>query len=417
MDRLAWVIDRVRRFGEMHSVLFLDLDRFKEINDTFGHGGGDEFLIQAASRLRVSVRDVDFVTRISGDEFAIILSGAGGSETVADVAERIQRNFGIPFRIQEHSVPGSVTIGIAMLPADGTDAETILQKADEALYAAKRNQRGTYRFCGLQDDEKIAHRNILLRELKKAIAHETFHLEFQPTMDVDNGLTTGFEALLRWNHPELGLVAAAEFIPLAEEAGLIHELGEWVIRKAIDEAATWPEHLRVAINVSSVQFRTLEIPALIERCIGKTDISADRIEIEVTESMILADIERANVALSKLRQIGVRIALDDFGKGYSSLVHLIRLPIDRIKIDQFFVGQLETSDECKKMVRAIVRLARELKINATAEGVETEAQLSFLKSAGCREAQGYFISHPVRDVRNSGLTTSCYPAASRRTAA
>ncbi len=406
----------MKRFGETYSVLLLDLDRFKEINDTFGHGGGDEFLIQAASRLRISVREVDFVTRISGDEFAIILSCAGGSETVADIAERVQRAFAIPFHIQERSIQGSVSIGIAMLPNDGVDAEAILQRADEALYAAKREQRGTYRFCDIRDDEKIAYRNLLLRELKRAIAHESFHLEFQPTMGVDSGLTTGFEALIRWQHPELGLVNASDFVPLAEEAGLIHEIGEWVIRKAIDEAATWPDHLRVAINVSAAQFRTLEIAGIIERCIGKTDISADRIEIEVTESMILADIERASDVLTKLRQIGVRVALDDFGKGYSSLVHLIRLPIDRIKIDQFFVSQVETSEECKKMVRAMVRLARELRIDVTAEGVENETQLNFLKAIGCGEAQGFFISRPIKDVRNSGLTTSCFPVARQRAA-
>lgn len=413
MDRLGWIIDRVNRFGESHCVLFLDLDRFKEINDTYGHGGGDEFLIQAASRLRISVREVDFVTRISGDEFAIIISGAGSSETIAEIAERIKRSFAIPFRIQEQPVLGSVTIGIAMLPDDGSDAETILQKADEALYAAKRDQRGTYRFCDVRDEEKIAHRNAVLRELKRAIAHESFHLEFQPTMDVDNGLTTGFEALLRWKHPELGMISPAQFVPLAEEAGLIHEIGEWVLRRAIEEAATWPDHLRVSINVSAIQFRTLEIAAIIERCIGATDIAAERIEIEVTESMILADLERAQDVLSKLRQIGVRIAFDDFGKGYSSLIQLIRLPIDRIKIDRFFISQLEASEECRKMVKAIVRLARDLKIDVTAEGVETDPQLHFLKSVGCREAQGFLISRPVTDVRHSGLTASCFPAAQR----
>ncbi len=270
-------------------------------------------------------------------------------------------------------------------------------------------RRGSYKFVTSDDELRVRTRQEIKKDLRIAIARKQFHLEFQPFMDLRTGLTTGFETLLRWNHPERGPISPSEFVPLAEEAGLIHEIGEWVIRKAIAEAALWPDHLRVSINVSAAQFRTLEISSIIQREIEKAAISPDRVEIEITESMILTDIDRVKRTLERLRGLGVRISLDDFGTGYSSLSHLVRLPIDRIKIDQFFTMQSCTSDECRKMVRAIIRLAQELDIDVIAEGVETIEQLRLLKEMGCGEAQGFYIGRPMAHILYSDMTVSCLP--------
>jgi len=397
-EKLDHITDRTRRFGETHAVLFLDLDHFKDINDTFGHAAGDEFLVEVSRRLRMSVQEQDLIARISGDEFAIIAIGISTPEQAAVLAQRVIRSFEHSFSIHDNTIAASATIGIALLPADGCSALEIMQKADEALYAGKRRQRGTFQFVNAINSEHIRQRQEMIGELREAITREQFELEFQPFRNLQTSEITGYEALLRWRHPVRGLVRPSDFIALAEEANLIQEIGEWVLRNAIREAATWPQHLRVSINVSAAQFRSLEIASIIESAIRAARIAPHRVEVEITESIILSDIERTRAALARLRTLGVSVSLDDFGTGYSSLVHLVRLPVNRIKIDRYFVGLCASSEEGAKIVRAIIRLAREFNLAIIAEGVESADQFAFLKNAGCQEAQGYLLGLPARTI-------------------
>lgn len=402
-------VARAKRVGENFAVFFIDLDKFKNINDDFGHSGGDEFLIQVAGRLQMCVREIDLAARIGGDEFAIIAANIDDPESVSIIAERVLRAFDAPFQIQEQQVYGACSMGITLVPIDGTSAEEIMCKADDALYNAKREKPGSYKYFEPAHEARTLEIRELEKSLREALKKNEFYLVYQPIVDISTGTTTGFETLLRWTHPNKGNIPPSEFIKLAEKAGLIHEIGEWVICGAITTAAKWPTPLRVAINVSAVQFRTTEIASAIEKAINLSGISPDRIELEITETMILRDVERAQFAIMKLRNLGVKIALDDFGTGYSSLTHLINLSIDRIKIDRSFVERIFESKECETLVRTITRLAEELNVGVTAEGVETKEQLDYLKSISCDEAQGYFISRPLATDSVDDFISDCLP--------
>lgn len=389
------VLYGARRYGDQFAIMLLDLDRFKEINDTFGHSAGDDFLVETAERLKLCLRDGDILARISGDEFVVIASKVAESGHALALADRLMRALDRPVQLRGVDVQGSVTIGIALVPSDGIVCTDLMKKADEALYKAKNACRGTCQFYNQHDENRALLQKELANDLRHAISNDQLNLVFQPIMNAKDGSISAFEALLRWSHPERGVIPPDEFIPLAEKSGLIHELGEWAISRAVREASLWPDHIRVAINISPVQFRTLELISIVARVIKKYRIDPARIELEITESLVLSNIERAETILQRLSEMGVKIALDDFGTGFSSLSYLVRLPLDRLKIDRSFIRELPASRTCAKLVRGIVGLAEQFELELVAEGVETHEQLSFLRDFKIGEIQGYVISHPL----------------------
>lgn len=394
-QRFDLMAARTERYKDGFAVCFIDLDRLKDVNDNFGHLGGDKFIAEAALRLKANIREEDFVARLGGDEFAIIAANTDDSTKVMAIAERLQNAFARPFQVGNVSIHGSATIGVAMIPSDGIEREEILRKADEALYNAKKDRRGSLQFFNPKNGKHALVQRDLLHDLQQAISNDELELVYQPIVDLDSNAVSGFEALLRWKHPTRGYVGPSEFIPLAEKGGLIHEIGEWVINHTIEEALSWPEHLRLAINVSAVQFRTVEIVDTIRNAVNRTGFDPARLELEITESVILADIDRADSMLQNLRKLGVRIALDDFGTGYSSLTYFIRLPLDKLKIDRSFMKPAPASVESAKLIKGIIGLADQLDLGVIAEGVETSAHMLFLKQFSGIEIQGYAISRPI----------------------
>ncbi|MFK4386854.1 MULTISPECIES: EAL domain-containing protein [unclassified Bradyrhizobium] len=386
------------RGGNLHlAVLLLDLDRFKEVNDTLGHPAGDLLLRSVAARLLDCVRETTFVARLGGDEFAIVDYVTNPAADAASLAETIHGALSEPFDLGDHQVVVGTSIGIALAPRDGADSDTILRSADLALYSAKSGGRGAFRFFEPELDRLLQARRNLERDLRKALARSEFELHYQPFVNLKSGETCGFEALLRWHHPERGLVSPGEFIPVAEETGLILLLGEWVLRTACAEAAKWRSDLKIAINLSPAQFRSKELVSTIVSALAASGIASDRLELEVTETVIMHDSGTVFAALSQLRELGVRIALDDFGTGYSSLSFLQKFPFDKIKIDRSFVSELSNPmEEPHRIARAVVQFATSLGKTSTAEGVETAEQLEVLRQEGCVEAQGFHLSPPVR---------------------
>ncbi|MDF0584383.1 EAL domain-containing protein [Bradyrhizobium yuanmingense] len=386
------------RGGNLHlAVLLLDLDRFKEVNDTLGHPAGDLLLRSVAARLLDCVRETTFVARLGGDEFAIVDYVTNPAADAASLAETIHGALSEPFDLGDHQVVVGTSIGIALAPRDGADSDTILRSADLALYSAKSGGRGAFRFFEPELDRLLQARRNLERDLRKALARSEFELHYQPFVNLKSGETCGFEALLRWHHPERGLVSPGEFIPVAEETGLILPLGEWVLRTACAEAAKWRSDLKIAINLSPAQFRSKELVSTIVSALAASGIASDRLELEVTETVIMHDSGTVFAALSQLRELGVRIALDDFGTGYSSLSFLQKFPFDKIKIDRSFVSELSNPmEEPHRIARAVVQFATSLGKTSTAEGVETAEQLEVLRQEGCVEAQGFHLSPPVR---------------------
>ncbi|MCA1412469.1 EAL domain-containing protein [Bradyrhizobium sp. NBAIM20] len=386
------------RGGNLHlAVLLLDLDRFKEVNDTLGHPAGDLLLRSVAARLLDCIRETTFVARLGGDEFAIVDYVTNPAADAASLAEAIHGALSEPFDLGDHQVIVGTSIGIALAPRDGADSDTILRSADLALYSAKSGGRGAFRFFEPELDRLLHARRNLERDLRKALARSEFELHYQPFVNLKSGETCGFEALLRWHHPERGLVSPGEFIPVAEETGLILPLGEWVLRTACAEAAKWRSDLKIAINLSPAQFRSKELVSTIVSALAASGIAADRLELEVTETVIMHDSGTVFAALSQLRELGVRIALDDFGTGYSSLSFLQKFPFDKIKIDRSFVSELSSPmEEPHRIARAVVQFATSLGKTSTAEGVETAEQLDILRQEGCVEAQGFHLSPPIR---------------------
>ena len=380
------------------AILYIDIDEFKRINDSLGHTIGDEFLKAVAVRLHQSVGPLDFVARLGGDEFAVILREAPSDDHVDALVGRIYASLRTPFDCRGHSLAADASIGIAMAPDHGGDLHGLLKCADLAMYAAKSAGRRTHRFFEPSMEAQANHRRELEIDLRAAIAAGDFAIHYQPLVDLNTNAVTGCEALLRWHHPRYGSVSPAEFVPIAEETGLIEEIGDWVLRTACTEAANWPGHVRIAVNVSPVQFRSQALPLKVAAALAETGLDPRRLELEITEAVLIADDDAALVTLNQLRELGVRIALDDFGTGYSSLSYLQRFPFDKIKIDRTFVKELA---RCTSIIKAVVSIAADRNMVTTAEGVETEEQRAVVHALGCTQMQGYLFSppRPAQEVR------------------
>ncbi|WP_315838307.1 bifunctional diguanylate cyclase/phosphodiesterase [Bradyrhizobium prioriisuperbiae] len=396
-ERLEHALAITRRDGPSLAVLMLDLDHFKEINDTLGHPTGDALLQAVAARLNACISDTALIARLGGDEFAVIAHVSNPMIEATALAEQIQKALCTPFDLGDHQVITGTSIGIAVAPRDGADSDEILKCADLALYRSKGSGRGAFHFFEPELDQQMRARRELEHDLRNALASSEFELHYQPFLELESGRISGVEALLRWHHPRRGLVLPKDFIPLAEETGLIVPLGEWVLRTACATAAAWPGDLNVAINLSPAQFRSKDLVALVVGALATSGIAPHRLELEVTETVIMHDSEAVFATLRQLHQLGVRIALDDFGTGYSSLSFLQKFPFDKIKIDRSFVSELAgAKEEARLTARAVVRFAVSLGKTTTAEGVETEDQLDILRADGCAEMQGYYFSRPKR---------------------
>jgi diguanylate cyclase (GGDEF)-like protein/PAS domain S-box-containing protein len=388
-DDLALALAR----GERLTVLFLDLDRFKSVNDTLGHSVGDVLLCAVTERLQRVVRGVDTVARLGGDEFAILQRDAKPSEA-RELAAQIIKSLCDPFDILGHQVIIGTSIGIATAPSDGNDADQLLRNADMALYRAKADGRGDYHFFRPEMDAQLQERRVLELDLRKAMLANQFVLHYQPLVQAATGEVTGFEALVRWNHPERGLVMPDRFISVAEEIGLIVPLGDWVLKQACRDAASWPAKFSVAVNLSAAQFRNPTLALSVVAALGQSGLSSSRLELEITESVLLLQDRAVLEALHQIRHLGVRVCMDDFGTGYSSLSYLRSFPFDKIKIDRSFIGELGKDKDALAIIRAILRLSSSLGIRTTAEGVETEEQMDILREESCDELQGYLFSRP-----------------------
>ncbi len=381
--------------GDALAVLCVDLDHFKTVNDTLGHNLGDALLEQAAKRLKRCVREGDLAARLGGDEFAVLQRGFPDQAACARLAHRIVEAMAEPFEVSGHQVVIGASVGIAIYGDHGVEAEDLLKNADLALYRVKRNGRGGCHFFEKGMDELLQIRRRTELDLRRAVQAGEFELHYQPLLNLQTGAVSGCEALVRWNHPERGLVSPGDFIPIAEETGLIVPIGEWVIRRACEEAALWPDSVRVAVNISAVQVRSAGFIQTVVSALANAGLDARRLEVEITESVLLLD-NAANIGeLHQLRALGVRISMDDFGTGYSSLSYLRSFPFDKIKIDQAFVRDLPRDKEALAIIRAVTGLSASLGIVTTAEGVETEAQMQQLRENGCSEVQGFLISRPA----------------------
>ena len=386
------ILAHTRRSGEKVAVLVLGLDNFKAVNDSLGHSVGDKLLRAVAKRLRSTLREGDTLARLNSDEFAMIQSGLTRPEDAVLMSRRLLEALADPFLLDGHSVVIGATIGIAMAPGDGDDSETLLKNADMALSRAKNDCRGTFSFFEAAMDARAQTRRKIETELRDAIQDDRLQPYYQPLIDLSGGRITGFEALVRWPHPERGMVSPGEFIPVAEETGLINAVGGLMLRRACKDAATWPDDVRVAVNLSPLQFRTGNLLSIVMDALKQSGLPAKRLELEITETLLLEKSSQVLATLHALRALGVRISMDDFGTGYSSLSYLRSFPFDKIKIDQSFVRDLGANREAQAIIRSIVSLGKGLGVTITAEGVETEAELSCLRAEGCQEGQGFLFS-------------------------
>ncbi len=391
-QRLNDAMARVRR--ERIAVLSVDLDHFKSVNDSFGHSAGDRLLKAAAERLRNASGENAVVARLGGDEFAVLLEQVATPNDAGAVAERLIEALGVAFEFDSVEMTIGTSVGIALYPGDGESADEMLRNADLALYRAKVDGRGIHHFFEPEMDQQAQKRRSLERDLRKGLMRGEFELYYQPLIDLASERITAFESLLRWNHPERGMVSPAEFISVAEETGLIVQIGEWVLQAACGEAAHWPDDVKIAVNLSPLQFRNRNLVAAVINALARSGLAPDRLELEITESVLLAETDSNIATLHQLRALGVRISMDDFGTGYSSLGYLRSFPFDKIKIDRSFVSEIAQDEDCAAIIRAISGLGRSLRIRTTAEGVETEAQLGRLRDEGCTEVQGYYFSPP-----------------------
>jgi diguanylate cyclase (GGDEF)-like protein len=391
MDKLEARIQR----QENVAVLCLDLDHFKAVNDTLGHGVGDKVLVTVATRLKECSRETDVVARLGGDEFAILVHSLEHARDAAVIAARIVKSLAVPMEIDGHHVSIGCSVGIALAPVDGQQAEVLLQKADLALYRAKSEGRGNYHFFEKGMDEALQYRRALETGLKVALARGEFRLMFQPLLNLSDNRVCCLEALLRWDHPERGLIPPAEFIPIAEETGAINAIGEWVLREACKTAAGWPEPVRVAVNLSPMQFKSRMLVDHVMTALSEAGLAPRRLELEVTESLLLADTEQTLQTLHRLRGLGVKISMDDFGTGYSSLSYLRSFPFDKIKIDRSFMDGIGPREDSLAIIKAVIGLGQSLGMTTTAEGIETEEQLEAVRAQGCSEVQGFLFSPPL----------------------
>jgi len=425
-DRLERAIVRAARTKSKLAVLLLDFDEFKSVNDTYGHGVGDELLVLAAERLSSRTRRSDTISRLEtpqpeglsrlgGDEFAMVMADVGGLGAAAGAIERLRERVAEPFEIGGVSITISMSVGVTVfdgrLDARRLDSDEyedvvkirrrLLQQADRALMIAKRHGRNTVQFHDEEMDREMNTEMTLSRDLRVVLEREELFLEYQPLVDLSTGLIASAEALVRWSHPQRGLVAPLDFIPIAERNGQIRSIGEWVLRAACSDARLWPrradgEGTAVVVNLSAVQILDRRLPAKMEEILRELDLPPERLEIEITESVLLSASPAVTQTITELHDgLGLRVALDDFGQGYSSLKYLCEFPIDKVKVDGFFVHSFDSDKACASVVRAIIALARELDIKVVAEGVETEAQLNWVREQGCDEAQGFYLARPM----------------------
>ena len=393
--------------GQQLAVLYIDIDEFKSVNDSLGHMIGDELLKSVAVSLNRCIGGADFVARLGGDEFAIVQTAVKAEADVTDLVTRAFDAIRAPYECLGHQVTTDASIGIALAPQHGADLDQILKNADMAMYAAKSAGRRTHRFFEPAMDAQVKARRVLEMDLRQAIADEALEVYYQPSVSLQGNRINGCEALVRWRHAERGMISPAEFIPIAEETGLINQLGEWVLATACAEATTWPDDINLAVNVSPVQFRSGTLALKIVAALSASGLAANRLELEITEAVLIRDDEAALAILHQLRAIGVRIALDDFGTGYSSLSYLQRFPFDKIKIDRCFVTDIAEPNGSSSIVQAVVNIAAASHMTTTAEGVETRQQMELLRSLGCAEMQGYLFSpaKPAADIRRLLLSS------------
>ncbi len=400
LEQLNHEIKRVKR-GECLAVLCLDLDQFKSVNDALGHHIGDELLKLVGERLRGCTRELDIVARMGGDEFAIIMTQMEQAADAATLSKRVRDSVIKPYQIEGHQIVTDLSIGISVAPMDAVESHEILRNADMALYDAKADGRGTWRFFEPEMNTRMKVRRELEMDLRKALATEQFELHYQPLVVLQTNDVNGFEALLRWNHPTRGMISPAEFIPIAEETGLIVPLGEWVLKTACTEAVNWPDHIKVAVNLSPAQLNCRNLVSMVTAALDETGMSPHKLQLEITETVLLQNTFTTLATLHELRKMGVQIALDDFGTGYSSLSYLRSFPFDKIKIDRSFIQDLSNGAEPLAIVNAVAGLAKCLNMTSTAEGVETQQQMDVLQAIGCTEMQGYLFSHarPASEIR------------------
>ena len=397
-DRLTHAMAQADRYHQKLAVMFLDLDRFKAINDTLGHNVGDQLLKIAAERLRSCVRDSDTVARLGGDEFTVIVEDIVEDHDAAAVAQKILDTLSQPFNLYGHEVFISVSVGVTLYPSDDENADNLLRNADSAMYRAKEFGRNNFQFYVAEMNIKARERLMLESSLRRALDRNEFMLYYQPRVSLQSGRVIGAEALLRWRHPELGLVPPSEFIPILDETGMIIPVGDWALREACRQNREWQDMglppIRVAVNLSVRQFMQKDLADTVVRALEAANLSAEHLEVEITEDLFLEHNQTNIITLARLKNMGIHISIDDFGTGYSSLSYLKRLPIDTLKIDQSFVRDIGDPDN-KAIASAIIAMASSLRLNVLAEGVETDEQLAFLRAQGCNEIQGFSFSHPL----------------------
>ena len=393
-ERLEQAVKAVQP-GEQLAVLYIDIDEFKSVNDALGHPTGDELLKGVAERLRGCLKATDVAARLGGDEFAVIQTGIRDQSEATRLVDEIHSTIRRPFECMGHLITTDASIGIALAPGDGLDLDQLLRNADLALYGAKGDGRRTYRFFEAGMEARATARRSLELELRQAINDGGLETYYQPVVNIEDGKISSCEALLRWRHPERGMISPAEFIPIAEDSGLINQLGQWVLNTACAEAAKWPDDVRVAVNVSPVQFRSQTLALNVAAALSAHGLAASRLELEITEAVLIRDVEAALDVLHQLRRLGVRIALDDFGTGYSSLSYLQRFPFDKIKIDRSFIKDIASAGTSSSIVQAVVNIAAASDVTTTAEGVETAQQRNLLYILGCDEMQGYLFSPAI----------------------
>ena len=398
-DHLGRTLSSAQGSRSQHALIFFDLERFKQVNDTLGYRAGDRLLRRVAERLSAGAREDDVVARVGGDEFARFVPRVNGPQDAAEVAHQMREALASPFEVDGHELFITASVGISLYPGDGQDPQTLLKNATAALYRARQQGNDGYQFYTADMNDKALRRLTIENRLRRAVEREEMSIHYQPKIDMDSRSVIGMEALARWQSPELGYVSPADFIPLAEESGLIIPVGEWVLRTACAQNRLWqdevPGRLRVAVNLSARQFRERNLSAKIFQILGETGLDPRYLELELTESSIMESAEYAVKVLGELREAGVEISIDDFGTGYSSLGYLKRLPIDTLKIDQSFVREVTTEPDSTAIVQAIIALAHNLGLKVVAEGVETEEQSRLLHLLGCDQAQGYLFSKPL----------------------
>jgi diguanylate cyclase (GGDEF)-like protein/PAS domain S-box-containing protein len=396
-EMLGQTVSRLERYGAPFALMFLDLDHFKTVNDTRGHPVGDRLLVDVSRRLRALVPPGTALARLGGDEFAIILNKAAKAADAEPLAQAIVTSLSEPFIIDGETINIGASVGIAIAPRHGTRSDQLLRNVDLALYRAKDSGRSAYRFFELSMDSQARERRALEFDLKTALQNDEFLLFYQPLIGAESNQAVGFEALLRWNHPIRGIISPAEFIPIAENSGLIKTIGDWALEEACMTAATWPEHLTIAVNLSAPQFDNARIVDTVKKALKESGLSPHRLELEITESLLIDRPDDVIAILEQLRKIGVCIAMDDFGTGYSSLSYLLKFPYDKIKIDRSFISAIATDKAACDVLRTIGALAKTLNMRVTAEGVETREQFEFLRQIACDQVQGFYFAKPMQD--------------------